>query len=173
MSPDLRDVRPVTGILMGGFFLLAGLLLLFVAAGWVEMDPAKIHAPGWVIGVCGGMFALAGVGILYHGILNGLARGSRGRRERAAGEFSVVGWLVGLVVSSGMAVVAAWIAFGPGERVFSGWVGIGGVGVGGSGGSEAPGRWIFGVVAVLTGAFALWGLVYGLRRLIGGRGRDP
>lgn len=42
--------------------------------------------------------------------------------------------------------------------------------VGGSGGSETVGRWFFGIGAVLTGAFGVWGLVYGLRRLAGRRG---
>ena len=163
----------MTGFLVGGLFLLAGLLILFVATGWIEMDPAKIHAPRWVIGVCGGMFALSGIGVLYHGVVNALGPTSRATREQTGDGFSVVGWLVGLVITGGMAVVAAWIAFGPGDRVFSGSVGIGGAGVGGSGGSETLGRWVFGIGAVLTGAFALWGLIYGLRRLTGGRTSDP
>lgn len=173
MSTDLRDIQPATGILMGGVFLLAGLLIFFVAVGWIEVDPAKIHAPRWVIGVCGGMFALTGVGVFYYGVINGLGRGSRGTREQTGDGFSVVAWLVGLVISGGMALVAGWIAFGPGERDFSGSVGIGGVRVGGSGGSETLGRWVFGIGAVLTGAFALWGLIYGLRRLTSGRSHEP
>lgn len=173
MSTDLRDIQPVTGVLMGGLFLLAGLLILFVAAGWIEVDPAKIHAPRWVIGVCGGMFAVSGIGVLYYGVVNGLGLHSRAKGEQPGDGFSVVAWLVGLVITSGMAVVAAWIAFGPGDRAFSGSVGIGGAGVGGSGGSETLGRWVFGIGAVLTGALALWGLIYGLRRLTRGRSYDP
>lgn len=165
MSSDLRDIRPSTGILMGGAFLLAGLAILRVALGWIEMDPSRIHAPSWVIGVSGAMFALAGAGVLYQGVVNGLEGTAEGARER--GEFSVLGWLLGLVISAGMTSVASWIAFGPGERAFSRSIGIGGIGVHGSGGSEALGRWVFGIGAVLTGAFTLWGLIYGLRRLTG------
>ncbi len=174
MSTDLRDIRPLTGILMGALFLISGLAIVFVGLGWIQVDPAKIHAPGWVIGLCGGMFAVAGVGLLYYGVVNGLGGSSRTVPERAGDEFSVVAWLVGLVIAGGMTAVASWIAFGPGERAFSGSIGIGGVGVGGSAGSGTLGRWVFGIGAVLTGLFTLWGLVYGLRRLtVRSRTDDP
>lgn len=39
---------------MGGLFLVAGLLILFVALDWIHVDPASIHAPRWVLGLCGG-----------------------------------------------------------------------------------------------------------------------
>lgn len=165
MSSDLRDIRPSTGLLMGSLFLVSGLAIVFVGLGWVQVDPATIHAPGWVLGVCGGIFGLLGAGILYYAVVNASGGGDAGAAERAEEEFSVVPWLLGLVVVGGMTAVASWIAFGPGERSFSGSVGIGGVSVGGSGGSETVGRWVFGVGAVLAGLFTLWGLVYGLRRL--------
>lgn len=171
MSSDLEDIRPATGILMGGSFLVAGVAILLVVLGWIEMDPSKIHAPPWVISVCGGMFALTGAAVLYSGVRNGLGVAGRAGREREDGELPIVGWLLGLGISGGMTAVASWIAFGPGERAFSGWIGIGGIGVHGSAGSESLGRWVFGVGAVLTGLFTLWGLVYGLRRLPA-RGRD-
>lgn len=172
MSRDIRDIPPLTGILMGGLFLVAGLMILFVALDWIQVDPASIHAPRWVLGLCGGMFALAGLGCLYYGLSNGLGRGAR---ERAGGDdgFPIVPWLMGLVIAGGMTVVASWIAFGAGERAFSGSVGVGGVEVGGSGRSETLGRWVFGIGAVMTGLFTIWGLVYGLRRLTGTRRSGP
>lgn len=42
----------VTGILMGGLFLVAGLSIIFVALDWIHVDPASIHAPRWVLGLC-------------------------------------------------------------------------------------------------------------------------
>lgn len=172
MSRDLRDVSPVTGILMGGFTGLMGLAIVFVALDWIRVDPATIHAPRWVLGLCGGMFALTGGVILYYGVRNGLGTGSGSTAEQGEEEkdFHVGGWLLGGVICTGLAVVAGWVAFGPGERAFSGSVGVGGIGVSGSGGSEALGRWIFGVGAVLTGALAVWGWVYGIRRLMRGEG---
>jgi hypothetical protein len=165
LSADLRDIRPLTGILMGTLFILSGLTIVLVALGWVQVDTAKIHAPRWVIGVCGGVFAVAGAGVFYYGALNGLRGSTRAAAEREGGAFPVVAWLVGLVSAGGMTAVASWIAFGPGERAFSGSIGIGGVGVEGSAGSETLGRCVFGIGAVLAGLFTLWGLVHGLRRL--------
>lgn len=173
MGTELRDVGPMTGTLMGGAFFLAGVAILFVALDWIVMDPSKIHAPRWVLGVCGGMFALTGMVTFYYGLVNGLEGGSRASPDRDDDGFYVGGWLLGLVICTGMAVVAGWIAFGPGERAFSGSGSVGPVTARGSGGSESLGRWVFGFGAVLTGAFAVYGLVYGLRRLIRGRDDAP
>jgi len=165
MSQDLRDIRPMTGAFMGTGFLLAGVLICLVALGWIDVDPTSVHAPRWVLGVCGGMFALTGLGILYYAVVNALGHGV------ADDEFPVVSWLLGLVIAGGLAVVASWIAFGPGERVFTGSVGIGGIGAGGPS-SESAGRWAFGFGAIVAWIFTIWGLVYGLRHLTDRGGRD-
>lgn len=172
MSQDLRDVSPATGLVMGGLLLFGGLAVVFVAVDWIRVDPSSIHAPRWVLGVCGAMFALPGMAALYYGVRNGLAGGPS--TDRSAGErgFSVVGWLVGLAIAAGMTAVASWVAFGPGERTFSGSVGIGPVSVGGSGQSETLGRWMFGIGAVMSGLFTVWGLAYGVRRLMEPGGTD-
>lgn len=44
--------------------------------GKIEVDPGKIHAPMWVIAVCGLMFLLAGLWLIWHG-LDGLRRKAR------------------------------------------------------------------------------------------------
>lgn len=168
MSNELRDIQPIEGALLGTLFLAAGLMILFIALEWIHVDPASIHAPRWVLGVCGVMFMIPGIAALYFGARNALGGGGRSDRRTDGDGVSVVGWLTGLAISGGMTVVAAWIAFGPGERAFSGSVGIGGVAVGRSGQSETLGRWVFGIGAVLVGLFTVWGLVYGVRRLLGG-----
>lgn len=165
MRQNLRDVRPLTGLLMGALFLLPGLMILFIALDWIEVDPATIHAPRWVLGVCGGMFVLTGLGILYYGVRNALGRDVSEVGDQADRGFPVVSWLVGLVITGGMTLVTSWIAFGPGERVFSGSVGVGDAEIGGSSSSEVLGRGIFGLVALLGGLITVWGLTYGLRRL--------
>lgn len=162
MSQDIGDIRPLTGLLMGTVFLLPGLMIVFIALGWIEVDPARIHAPRWVLGVCGGMFALTGLGTLYYGIRNALGGSSEDRGDSG---FPVVGWLIGLVISGGIALSFGWVAFGPGTRAFTGSAGVGGVAIGGPAPSELFGRAIFGAVALLSGMFAIWGLVYGLRKL--------
>lgn len=173
MSRDLRDVSPLTGTLMGGAFFLAGTAIVFVALGWIRVDPSSVHAPRWVLGVCGGMFALAGVVTFYYGLVNGLGTGSRANGDREDEGFYLGGWLLGLVICTGMAVVAGWIAFGPGERAFTTSGSVGPVSTRGSGGSETLGRWVFGFGAVLTGAMAVYGLIYGLRRLFRGSSPPP
>lgn len=172
MSADLRDIRPSTGLFMGALFLLAGLMILFVALGWIMVDPETIHAPRWVLGILGGVFGLTGVAILYYGLINAMGVEDPTGREGADEKFSVVGWLLGLVIAGGMATVASWVAFGPGERAFSGSVGVGGLAIGGSAQSETLGRLVFGFGAVLAAAFTVWGLVYGLRKLSGSHPRD-
>ena len=171
MSQDLRDIEPVTGLWMGALFFLMGLFIILVAVDWLQVDPGTIHVPRWVLGVCGGMFALTGLGILYYGIINALGRGRAGHGS-ADPEFPVVSWILGLVIAGGLAVVASWIALGPGERVFTGSVGIGGVGVGRSVGSETPGRLAFGLGALLCWAFFTWTLISGIRQLAGRTGGD-
>lgn len=60
--------------------------------------------------------------------------------------------LAGLLIGC-MALIATWIAFGPGEREFSGGISLGPLAIGGS---TAPslGRIVFGLSAVL-----LWALL--------------
>lgn len=164
MSRQLGDVEPRTGAVLGGISLLVGTFVCLIALDWIEVDPASIHAPRWVLGVCGGIFALTGLGVLYYAIVNALGRGPADRVDEDA--FPVVAWLVGLVISGGLAIVASWVAFGPGERMFTGTVGVGGIGASGST-SESVGRWVFGFGAVVAWAFTLWGLVYGTRQLLG------
>ena len=47
-------------ILLGGVFLLIGLPIIAVGTGWMNHPESSIHAPLWVIGICGGIFAGAG-----------------------------------------------------------------------------------------------------------------
>jgi DNA-binding beta-propeller fold protein YncE len=63
MSRNLRDIDPVPGLWMGAGFFLAGLFIVLVAADWIHVDPSTIHAPRWVLGICGGMFAVTGLGL--------------------------------------------------------------------------------------------------------------
>ena len=41
--------------------LLAGAMLIAIAAGWLTVDPNDVHAPMWVIGAVGLVFAGAGL----------------------------------------------------------------------------------------------------------------
>ncbi|MGD8495898.1 MAG: hypothetical protein PVF05_06875 [Gemmatimonadales bacterium] len=168
MSRQLGDVEPRTGAVLGGVSLLVGTFICLVALDWIEVDPASIHAPRWVLGVCGGIFVITGLATLYYAVVNALGRGPASGPGDA---FPVVAWLVGLVIAGGLAAVATWIAFGPGERSFTASIGVGGAGARGAA-SELVGRWVFGFGAVVTWAFTLWTLAYGVRRLFF-RGEAP
>jgi len=65
--PSVIFGLPFAGI--GAFFFLMGL-------GKVEVDPAKVHAPLWIISVFGLMFLLAGLSFIWHG-MDGLRRKTR------------------------------------------------------------------------------------------------
>ena len=171
---DIRDVPPKTGILMGTAFTAAGLMIVFIALDWIHVDPSSIHAPRWVLAVCGGIFALPGIGMLYYAFVNlagGGGRAGAGRAGRGARDGPpVLLKLIGLTVTVGMAAVFGWVAFGSGERHFSGGIGLGPIHLGGSS-SGAGGRVVFGIGAVLIGALAVWGVIAWLRTAVGG-GRD-
>lgn len=173
MRRDVRDVSGGTFLALGGFLCFMGAAIVCVALGWIRVDPSSLHAPRWVLGLSGGVFALLGGLILYYAVRNTFLGGGRPPGS-ARGEFFVAGWLVGGFVVTAFAAVAAWIAFGPGERQFSGSLGLGGISLWGTRLSgESVGRAVFGIGAVLTGALAVWGWLHGIRRLMGGGEEEP
>ena len=60
-------------VLLGSPFAGVGTFILLIGLEKIEIDPSKIHAPLWVIAVCGSMFLLAGLWFIWHG-LDGLRR---------------------------------------------------------------------------------------------------
>lgn len=63
--------RPVHGkglLLFGLPFVTVGICLVLVAADVIATDDRSIHAPRWVLGVIGALFAVAGVMVLVQGI---------------------------------------------------------------------------------------------------------
>ena len=124
-------------MLMGAAFVLAGLYPLAVAIGVAHPAPATVHAPLWVVGLAGACFVLVGTAFLA-----------------PRDDVRMRGLVVGLTVTS-LAIIFDWIAFGPGERHFSGGISFVGAAVRTS--DETAGRVAFGIAALLLDAFALWG----------------
>ena len=120
----------------GAVFVVAGAGIIGVGSGLIPVDPNSVHAPGWVIVLCGGVFALSGVAACL-----------AGRTDEWVGELLVLALMVGF------ATVFSWVAFGPGERQFSGGASVGGVGVTGRV-SRTVGRIAFGF-----GALMMWAIV--------------
>jgi hypothetical protein len=71
------------------------------------------------------------------------------------------GFLVGVLVTC-LALIFDWIAFGPGERHFSGAMSFGGSWIG-SRSDGTSGRIAFGVAAAVLDLFAAWGWYRWLR----------
>jgi hypothetical protein len=65
-----------------------------------------------------------------------------------------------------LAVIFNWIAFGPGERRFSGGVALPLFRVSSSRIGEWTGRLVFGAGAILIDLFFVWAVVRGIRQLL-------
>ncbi len=141
---------------MGLAFMAAGAYPFAIGIGLVAPRPGSLHAPLWVAALAGGCFVLVGALLLLP---------QQDARLRG---------LVGGVLVTAMALIFDWVAFGPGERHFSGGFSFGGLAAR-SGSDEASGRIAFGVAAVLMDALALWGWLRWLRSLAGpgGGARNP
>lgn len=173
MSPDRSrtsgDPSPAGAALVGFLVVLAGLTILGVGVGAIELPPDQVRVPHWVVAVTGVFFI--GIGGLF---LERAWNVFSGSAERGEGDesFSVAGWLLGGVGVTAFAVATGWIAFGPGDRAFGGTLSFLFVRLGSSDGGELGGRIAFGIVAVLSTALAVYGWTYGIRRLRAGSRRD-
>ena len=147
-----EQLSPRARLVMGLVFVLAGLPIMAVATGLITPKPGSMHAPPWVVFLAGSSFSLAGIMILMPDTMSKL----RG--------------FVGVVFMTAFASIFVWIAFGPGERRFSGGFSIGPLFTSSPSG-EMEGRIAFGIAAVLLSAFALWG-TYAWLRSLSVRGSD-
>ena len=135
--------------LMTTMFVSMGLMIVLMTFYVIHLDPADIHAPGWVLVASGMMFVIAGL----------LIPASQNRSKEAPGL-----WVqfLGLMLMGCFAAVFSWVAFGPGEREFS--TSVNGFAVEGSG--ESSGRAVFGFFAVLVDLWLVWGVYSLLKKLI-------
>jgi hypothetical protein len=131
------ELTPRARLVFGLVAMAAGLAPMALGAGLIAPKPGSMRAPEWVVFLAGCTFFLAGWLILLS---------QRWVRTR--------GFLGGLLLT-GFAAVFDWIAFGPGERHFSGGLSIGPLSTSGSSG-ELTGRVVFGIAAASMSLFALW-----------------
>ena len=142
--------RPAS-ILMGLAFVAMGLYPLAIGLGLASAREGSMNAPLWVVALAGACFVLVGTA---------LAVPQDDARLR--------GVLVGLMVTA-LGAIFDWVAFGPGERRFSGAISLAG-GAMRSASDETTGRIAFGAAALILDAFAAWGWYRWLRGLAS---RDP
>lgn len=114
-------------------FVAAGLAIVGVAADVIAVDPSAVHAPRWVLGACGAVFALAGLAVL-------------------APPGSAVGSAAAGVTVLAFGLIGGWVAlFGSAEH-FSGGLPFVPDAV-----NVAVARGLFGLGAVLCLALFVWG----------------
>lgn len=107
------------------------------ASAWngCPYDSAKVHAPRWVIAICGLVFVAGGLAML---------RVTWARSAQAQSQP-----IFGVAILLGIAVVATWVAFGDGERRFTRTTSINDVVVDSRPLDERSGRFVFGISAVI------------------------
>lgn len=178
-SPEVPDTGPRTrtNLLITGIAALACLVLLplarFMAAR--EGPDAGVTtqmSPGGRLAV-GLALCAAGIGFAAYGLLDpaapiqpdrfialpvGIVFASAGVLLAFPGASLKWRSVCGTLLIAGFAVISNWIAFGPGERHFSGSVGGAGIAVSGPVG-ELTGRIAFGIGAVLLDAVLIFSLV--------------
>ena len=87
----------------GLLFLAAGTGIMGMGLGVIPVDPATVHAPMWVLAVCGLVFVLGGVAVV----------GARWSRVREAAG-------IGIVLAMGL--IGGWVALFGDSDGFSGGV---------------------------------------------------
>jgi hypothetical protein len=112
--------------------------------------PGKLHGPIWIVLCVGLVFFLAGVAVLIQGL--GRANDQGELPAGAPPWMRALQYMLVGVIFAAFATIASWIAFGPGERAFSGSLGLLGGQI-----SAVIGRALFGLSAI-----ALWLCTLGL-----------
>ena len=151
-----RRNKPLTArdrwliLLLASPFLGAGLYVMGIGLRWFPVDPAKVHAPGWVLAICGLVFLSGGVAFLS------LAwRNSQPHK------------IVAFSMMIGLTIVTHWVAFGSGERQFRSTRTVNGIRIETGTVDEQTGRRFFAIGAVLLDlAFVTMGILYVRKRIL-------
>lgn len=125
----------LAGGLLAALPLLMGGFLVGIGLDWVPYDPTKVHAPKWVIVVCGLVFVCAGLAVL-----NATWRRSEQPQPQP---------IFGIAILIGLTLVCNWVAFGEGERRFTSTTSINDIVVDSRPVDEGTGRFVFGIAAVI------------------------
>ena len=143
-------------------FITAGVGMILVAADLIPTDPRKFEAPRWVVGAAGLVFAMAGIAMAT----------ARPEHSAPGARATLRTFLPVLGIVGGMAAIANWVAFGPGERHFSGGISIPFVSFAFRS-SEWTGRAAFGIGAVMLDCIVVILLYTSVRDLFRGRYKAP
>lgn len=103
--PQSRNVSPRMAWCLGATVIVAGSAVLAAA---ILADDGRMEAPRWVAAAAGGAFLLAGLALIKGYVLD----------HGVEPPDDVWSPLLGALICSCFAVIAGWVAFGPGERQF-------------------------------------------------------
>jgi hypothetical protein len=143
-----------------GAFIVAGASGLF----GVDQHPADSE-PRWIGIFCGAIFLAGGLAVIVQSLPAAKPMPDGSLSPDAPLWIQRISLALGLFIVGSFAAIFFWIAFGSGERHFSGGASFGGVQVGGHA-NELFGRAAFGFGAVFACAMFLAFLVSGARRLL-------
>jgi multisubunit Na+/H+ antiporter MnhB subunit len=160
VTPRGMFITAAIATAIGGYFVLVGLNVLPPPGG-----PRNQHAPFWLVFCIGACFLLAGLALFIQTF--GHADQSGKLPAGAPRWMKLAQFLICFTIFACFALIASWIAFGPGERAFSGSFVV----------SDAHGNGFVGRIAFGFGAILTWlGTaavgIYGYRKLLrpGGQG---
>ena len=116
----------------------------------IGASPAPDGTPAWIGTVVGLVFLAGGSSVILQAMTGGLSQAQGGLPATAPAFVQFVYRAFALVIVVGLGTLFTWVAFGPGERQFSG-----------SGAFLGPfvGRAMFGLGAVLVWIFLMWSAV--------------
>ena len=155
MRPS-RQATPGEATAIGLLAVATGLYFSLVGIGVLPFPggPRNLHGPLWIVLCCGLAFGFGGIAVLLQRIAGGnLSNGDL--PPDAPRWIHVVLYLLGVAIFACFALVASWIAFGPGERAFSGTVPTG----------PTLGRIVFGIGALIMWLGTIGFAVSGARKL--------
>jgi hypothetical protein len=149
-------------IVIGCIAGLAGLYFILVGAGVLPVPggPRNLHGPLWILLGAGLVFLLGGAAV----VLQALGRANVEGELPADAPFwlRAIQYLMGIAILTSLGAIGSWIAFGQGERAFSGSSGFFSGDV-----SAAIGRTAFGIGALITWLGTIAFAVSGARKLFG------
>ena len=155
----LREAR----LWLGSLVMAVGGAVILVSADIISADDSSFNAPRWIVGLAGGLFLFAGAMVFI--------QDQRFSYFRDTNIYRVIRFVnVGLLLTI-FGVIPTWLAFGPGERQFSGGISIPFISISSDQG-ELSGRFVFGCGAIIMDLAAVGYWISGIRRLISTRPHD-
>jgi hypothetical protein len=112
-KPRRNYIYAALSAAVGAYFLAVGLGLFPIPGG-----PSNLHGPLWLLACAGLAFFLAGIAIAFQTL--GQANAAGDLSAAAPRWMRALQYLIGLAIFCCFGAIATWMAFGPGERQFSG-----------------------------------------------------